>query len=256
MPLLTLDRLTKRFAGLVANDSISFDLVDGAIFALIGPNGAGKSTLFNLISGYYPPTSGRVRFKGKDITGMQQHKVAGLGLVRTYQLVELFRDLTVAENVHVGFHLRSRGGFFSALLRPPWIRKQEKAIRKETEEILEFVGLANRATVKASQLSYGQQRLLELARALASKPTLLLLDEPAAGLTPQETAALSAMIQRINTSGVTVLLIEHDMELVMNLAQKIVVLDSGRKIAEGTPDQVKTNKDVILAYLGGGGLDA
>jgi len=255
MALLTVDCLTKRFAGLVANDSISFDLVDGAIFALIGPNGAGKSTLFNLISGFYPPTSGRVRFEGKDITGMPQHKVAGLGLVRTYQLVELFRELTVAENVQVGFHLRSRGGFFSSLARPPWMQKQERAIKKETEEILEFVGLTEQAGVKASQLSYGQQRLLELGRALAAKPTLLLLDEPAAGLTPQETAALSTMIQRINARGITVLLIEHDMELVMNLAQRIIVLDSGRKIAEGTPEQVKADQDVIQAYLGGGTLD-
>jgi branched-chain amino acid transport system ATP-binding protein len=256
MALLTVDKLVKRFDGLVANDSISFELQEGALFALIGPNGAGKSTLFNLISGYFPPTSGRVLFDGRDITGMPQHKVAALGLVRTYQLVQLFRDLTVAENVYVGFHLRSRGGFVSALVRPPWIKKQEVAIRRETEEILDFIGLAGRASVSASQLSYGQQRLLELARALAAGPKLLLLDEPAAGLTPQETAALAAIIQRINARGVTVLLIEHDMEMVMGLARRIVVLDSGRKIAEGSPEEVKKNEDVIMAYLGGGVADA
>ncbi len=232
MPLLKVDHLTKRFAGLLANDSIGFELTDGAIFALIGPNGAGKSTLFNLISGFYAPTSGRVWLEGRDITGMPQHGIAALGLVRTYQLVELFRELTVAENVQAGFHLRTRGGFFSALARPPWIQRQ------------------------AGQLSYGQQRRLELARTLPSQPKLLLLDEPAAGLTPQETLELAGLIRGIHEQGVTILLIEHDMELVMSLAQHIIVLDAGRKIAEGTPEEVRSNPDVTAAYLGGGALNA
>ena len=220
------------------------------MFAVIGPNGAGKTTLFNAISGFFPPTEGRIAFDGDDITGVAQRTIAARGLVRTYQLVQLFKDLTVAENVHVGFHLVTKGAIGAALLRPRWMREQEARIREETKELLAFVGLSAQAEARADTLPYGQQRLLEVARALAAKPRLLLLDEPAAGLNTDETEKLADTILRIRDGGITVLLIEHDMSLVMRIAQRIVVLDFGRKIAEGTPAEIKAHPDVIAAYLG------
>ena len=250
MALLSVSDVTVRFGGLVANDAISFDVPEGTLYAVIGPNGAGKTTLFNAISGFFAPTSGRIVFEGQNISGLPQHRVAALGIIRTYQLVQLFHDLTVAENVHAGFHLVTRGGIGAALLRPRWVREQEERIRVETRDLLAFVGLGDRADSNASQLPYGQQRLLEVARALAAKPRLLLLDEPAAGLNTQETAALAASILRIRDRGITVILIEHDMSLVMRIAQRIAVLDFGRKIAEGTPEEIKSHPDVIAAYLG------
>ena len=248
--LLSVDRVTKRFGGLLANEAISFDVPEQSVFAVIGPNGAGKTTLFNAISGFFPPTEGRIAFDGNDITGLPQRKIAERGLVRTYQLVQLFKDLTVAENVQVGFHLVTKGAIGAALLRPRWMREQEERIRAETNELLAFVGLAAQAGMRADTLPYGRQRLLEVARALAARPRLLLLDEPAAGLNPEETQALADTILRIRERGITVLLIEHDMSLVMRIAQHIVVLDFGRKIAEGTPEQIKAHPDVIAAYLG------
>jgi branched-chain amino acid transport system ATP-binding protein len=248
--LLSVENVTKRFGGLTANEAISFDVPETTVFAVIGPNGAGKTTLFNAISGFFPPTEGRIAFDGADITGLPQRKIAARGLVRTYQLVQLFKDLTVEENVQVGFHLVTRGAIGAALLRPRWVREQEERIRAETNDLLAFVGLAAQADMRADTLPYGRQRLLEVARALAAKPRLLLLDEPAAGLNPDETQALADTILRIRERGVTVLLIEHDMSLVMRIAQHIVVLDFGRKIAEGTPDQIKQHPDVIAAYLG------
>jgi len=248
--LLSVDTVTKRFGGLLANDRISFDVPEKSVFAVIGPNGAGKTTLFNAISGFFPPSEGRIRFAGDDISGMPQRKIAARGLVRTYQLVQLFKDLTVAENVQVGFHLVTRGAIGAALLRPRWMREQETRIQEETQALLAFVGLGAQADRKADTLPYGQQRLLEVARALAARPRLLLLDEPAAGLNPEETKGLAAAILRIRDRGITVLLIEHDMSLVMQIAQHIVVLDFGRKIAEGTPDEIKSHPDVIAAYLG------
>jgi branched-chain amino acid transport system ATP-binding protein len=248
--LLSVENVTKRFGGLAANEAISFAVPDQTVFAVIGPNGAGKTTLFNAISGFFPPTEGRIAFDGADITGLPQRKIAARGLVRTYQLVQLFKDLTVAENVQVGFHLVTRGAIGAALLRPRWVREQEERIRAETGELLAFVGLAAQADTRADTLPYGRQRLLEVARALAAKPRLLLLDEPAAGLNPDETQALADTILRIRERGITVLLIEHDMSLVMRIAQRIVVLDFGRKIAEGTPDEIKQHPDVVAAYLG------
>jgi len=251
MALLSIRDETKRFGGLVANQSISFDVEEGELLAVIGPNGAGKTTLFNVISGFFPPTSGSIHFDGQDITGRAPHYVASAGLVRTYQLVQLFKHLTVAENVEIGSHRVTRGGVFSALFRPQWMRSQEKHVTQEALELLHFVGLEGQADVQADKLPYGRQRLLEVARALAAKPRLLLLDEPAAGLNTQETEALAEVITRIHRGGTTVILIEHDMSLVMKIAQRIVVVDFGKKIAEGTPDEIKAHPDVLAAYLGG-----
>lgn len=251
MALLSVREETMRFGGLFANQSISFDVEEGELLAVIGPNGAGKTTLFNVISGFFSPTSGSVHFDGKDITGASSHHVASAGLIRTYQLVQLFKHLTVAENVEIGSHRVTRGGIFSALLRPDWMRKQEKSVCEGARELLHLVGLENQADVHADTLPYGRQRLLEVARALAAKPRLLLLDEPAAGLNTQETEALADVIMRIHRGGTTIILIEHDMSLVMKIAQRIVVLDFGKKIAEGTPDEIKAHPEVIAAYLGG-----
>jgi branched-chain amino acid transport system ATP-binding protein len=250
MALLSIQNVSKRFGGLVANDSISFDVPEGSRFAVIGPNGAGKTTLFNTISGFFAPTRGRVMFDGQDVTGRPQAEIASLGLIRTYQLVQLFKDLTVAENVEVGFHRVTTGGVASALLRLPQFREQERRIRRDARELLAFVGLAHRADALAEQLPYGEQRLLEVARALAASPRLLLLDEPAAGLNLQETERLADTILRIGERGVTIVLIEHDMGLVMRVAQHIAVLDFGRKIAEGSPAEIQAHPAVIAAYLG------
>jgi branched-chain amino acid transport system ATP-binding protein len=251
MALLSVHEETMRFGGLFANQSISFDVQEGELLAVIGPNGAGKTTLFNVISGFFPPTSGSIHFDGEDITGKSSHHVASAGLVRTYQLVQLFKQLTVAENVEIGSHRVTRGGIFSALFRPEWMRVQEKSVAQGARDLLRFVGLEHQADMMADTLPYGRQRLLEVARALAAKPRLLLLDEPAAGLNTQETDALAEVITRIHGTGTTVILIEHDMSLVMKIAQRIVVLDFGKKIAEGTPEEIKAHPDVIAAYLGG-----
>jgi branched-chain amino acid transport system ATP-binding protein len=251
VPLLSVRNVTKRYGGLVANHAVSFDVDEGTLFAIIGPNGAGKTTLFNTISGAVAPTSGDIVFDGDSIVGLPQADIAGRGLIRTYQLVQLFKELTVAENVMVGAHRMTQGGVGAALFRPPWVRRQERDLREKTKGILDFVGLSARADVLADHLPYGEQRLLEVARALAAAPRLLLLDEPAAGLNTGETEALAHMIQRVNGRGITVMLIEHDMGLVMRIAQRIAVIDFGRKIAEGTADEIRAHPDVIAAYLGG-----
>lgn len=251
MALLSVSEATKRFGGLLANERISFDVEEGELLAVIGPNGAGKTTLFNVISGFLPPTSGAIRFDGKDITAASSHRIAASGLIRTYQLVQLFEHLTVAENVEIGSHRVTRGGVLAALFRPQWMRRQERSVCEEARELLRFVGLEGQADLPADKLPYGRRRLLEVARALAARPRLLLLDEPAAGLNTQETEALADVIARVNRGGTTVILIEHDMSLVMKIAQRIVVLDFGRKIAEGTPDEIRAHPDVIAAYLGG-----
>ena len=250
-PLLSIRGLTKRFGGLTANSDISLDVPEGSLTAVIGPNGAGKTTFFNMISGALPPTEGRIRFAGEDITGLPPAEVARRGLVRTFQLVQLFRNMTVVENVEVGLHVVTRGTLGAALLRPRWARAQERDVAERARELLAFVGLAGEADRPADRLAYGQQRLLELARALAAKPRLLLLDEPAAGLNTQESAALAAIIRQVNAQGTTVLLIEHDMSLVMRVAGHVAVLDFGRKIAEGAPAAVQAHPDVLAAYLGG-----
>jgi branched-chain amino acid transport system ATP-binding protein len=250
MALLAVRHLTKRFAGLTANSDIDLDIPEGSLFAVIGPNGAGKTTFFNMVSGFLAPTAGTIEFAGEDITNLRQDKIAAKGLVRTFQLVQLFKGMTVAENVEVGFHLATNGGVAAALSRLSWFRRQEADVHAKARELLAFVGLAGQAEQDAELLPYGQQRLLEVARALAAKPRLLLLDEPAAGLNAHETDALAAVIQELNREGTTVLLIEHDMALVTRIAQRIAVLDFGCKITEGTPDEIKRHPDVIAAYLG------
>jgi len=250
MALLAVRNLTKRFAGLTANSDISLEIPEGSLFAVIGPNGAGKTTFFNMVSGFLAPTAGTIEFAGEDITNLRQDKIAAKGLVRTFQLVQLFKGMTVAENVEVGFHLATKGGVAAALSRLTWFRRQEADVHVKARELLAFVGLASQADQDAELLPYGQQRLLEVARALAAKPRLLLLDEPAAGLNAHETEALAAVIQQLNRQGTTVLLIEHDVALVTRIAHRIAVLDFGCKITEGTPDEIKRHPDVIAAYLG------
>jgi branched-chain amino acid transport system ATP-binding protein len=250
MALLAVRNLTKRFAGLTANSDISLEIPEGSLFAVIGPNGAGKTTFFNMVSGFLAPTAGTIEFAGEGITHLRQDRIAAMGLVRTFQLVQLFKGMTVAENVEVGFHLATKGGVAAALMRLAWFRRQETDVHAKARELLAFVGLAAQAGQDAELLPYGQQRLLEVARALAAKPRLLLLDEPAAGLNAHETDALAAVIQELNRQGTTVLLIEHDMALVTRIAQRIAVLDFGCKITEGTPDEIKRHPDVIAAYLG------
>jgi branched-chain amino acid transport system ATP-binding protein len=250
MALLDVRGLTKHFAGLVANNEIDLAVPEGSLFGVIGPNGAGKTTFFNMLSGFLQPTAGSVAFDGTDITDLRQDRIAGMGLIRTFQLVQMFQGMSVAENVEVGFHRTTRGGIASALFRPPWLRRQETEIRVKARELLDFVGLGAQADMNAELLPYGQQRLLEVARAMAAEPRLLLLDEPAAGLNAHETDTLGGIIQQINAGGVTVLLIEHDVGLVTRIAHRIAVLDFGCKIAEGTPDEIKQHPDVIAAYLG------
>ncbi|NWG23691.1 MAG: ABC transporter ATP-binding protein [Pseudorhodoplanes sp.] len=250
MSLLELQNVTQRFGGLVAVDDVSATIAQGGVTAVIGPNGAGKTTLFNAISGFRTPSAGRVVFGGVDITGMAPERIAAIGLVRTFQLVQLFGELTAMENVKVGCHLHTRGDLLAAILRSPATRRSERQVEDDARKLLDFVGLTDVADVAASSLPYGQQRLLEIARALAAQPKLLLLDEPAAGLNSGETARLSATIREIAARGTTVLLIEHDMKLVMSTADRVIVLDFGRKIAEGTPDEVRDNPAVIAAYLG------
>jgi branched-chain amino acid transport system ATP-binding protein len=242
--------VTRRFGGLVAVDAVDLRVEKGGVTAIIGPNGAGKTTLFHVVSGFQTPDQGQVVFEGQDVTGLPPDIIATRGLVRTFQLVQLFRELSVIENVKVGCHLQTRGGVASALLRPKRVRQSEAQVEANARELLAFVGLDPDAVSAASALTYGQQRLLEIARALAAKPKLLLLDEPAAGLNAEETRLLAATIRNIVARGITVLLIEHDMNLVMNTADNVVVLDFGAKIAEGSPRAVRENPAVIAAYLG------
>jgi branched-chain amino acid transport system ATP-binding protein len=250
MALLKARGLTKRFGGLAANNEIDLEVPQGSLFAVIGPNGAGKTTFFNMVSGFLSSSAGSIELDGRDVTRAPQHQIASMGLVRTFQLVQLFNGMSVAENVEVGCHLATKGGVAASLFRPKWFRKQEIEVRERAMELLDFVGLSAQADIEAELLPYGQQRLLELARALAAKPKLLLLDEPAAGLNTQETEGLAHIIQKINAQGTTVLLIEHDVALVTRIAHRIAVLDFGKKIAEGTPEEIKAHPEVIAAYLG------
>jgi branched-chain amino acid transport system ATP-binding protein len=250
MTLLSLNGITQRFGGLLAVDGVDLAVPNGGVTAVIGPNGAGKTTLFNIISGFQTPKAGRIVFDGSDITGHPPEVIAAAGVVRTFQLVQLFQNLSVLENVKVGSHLHTTGGLWSALLRLPRTRAAERAIEARARELLAFVGLDAVADEEANALAYGQQRLLEIARSLAAGPRLLLLDEPAAGLSVEETRRLAAAIRTIAERGTTVLLIEHDMKLVMNTADTVAVLDFGRKIAEGPPEAVREDAAVIAAYLG------
>jgi branched-chain amino acid transport system ATP-binding protein len=247
--LLTVSHLTRIFDGLVAVSDVSFSISAGQIKALIGPNGAGKSTLLNMVSGVLPATRGAVAFNGKTINGRQPHRIAKLGIARTFQNVELFHNMTVIENVMVGRHLRAWSILPTAMLRLG-TGAEDRRLQAESMAILEQVGLQDYAEDFAGELPFGRQRLLEIARALATEPTLLLLDEAASGLSTREKRELVSLIYTIRDAGVTIFMVDHDMELVMGISDEVVVLDHGEKIAEGTPTEIQHNERVIAAYLG------
>ncbi len=252
MPLLEVKGLEKSFGGLKAITDLSFSVPEGQIFSIIGPNGAGKTTLFNLLTNIYKPTKGSIFFNKKDITKLPPFKIAALGISRTFQNLQVFMNMNVVENVMVGCHLRSKSGLFASAFRLPSVIAEEKRVRDMALEALEFCGLKDYSSQPASALPYGILKKLEIARALASKPRLLLMDEPAAGLNDTETMELCRLIEAIRDSGITVLLVEHNMGLVMEISQTVLVLNYGRLLAKGSPRDIQKNPEVIAAYLGEG----
>lgn len=248
--ILETKNLSIQFGGLKAVDDVTFSAQKGDITAIIGPNGAGKTTMFNLIAGFYTPTQGSVIFDGEDITGMKTFKRTDIGMARTFQNINLFKNMTVMDNALVGLHTRMKADPLSCMLRLPNMRKEEKKAREEMMGILELLGLADVADIPAGSLSYGKQKNLEIARAVATRPKLLLLDEPASGLNTQELDELSRRVITIQKQGISIILIEHKMDVVMSISQKIMVLNFGRQIAFGTPDEISNDPIVIEAYLG------
>ncbi len=250
MALLEIKNLSRSFGGLQAVSDVSFSLEPGLIKAVIGPNGAGKTTLFNLICGNIPPSVGSISFQGQHIERLASHQIAALGMSRTFQNIKIFPGMTALENVMVGCHTRSRAGFIAGMLCLPQARQEEREIRRKALELLHLVEIRQTANTEAASLAFGQQRAVELARSLAAEPSLLLLDEPAAGLNIYETAELARLITKIKERGVTILLVEHDMSLVMDISDEIVVLNFGQKMAEDIPARIQQNKEVIQIYLG------
>jgi branched-chain amino acid transport system ATP-binding protein len=250
MSQLVVEGLTKQFGGVKAVQDVSFTITGGTVHSVIGPNGAGKTTLFNLITGIYTPTSGEIRFEGQVVTGAAPFDLARLGMSRTFQNLQVCMNMSAIENVMVGAHLRLSQGLLASVLHLPGLRRADRACRDRAAELMDFVGVGAFHSAHASQMPYGALKRLEIARALAAQPKMILLDEPAAGLNDTETHEVEALIRRIADSGITVVLVEHDMKLVMNLSDHILVLDYGRKLAEGSAEQVRANPVVIAAYLG------
>ena len=250
MALLEVTNLSKSFGGVKAVQNVSFSVDAGIIYSVIGPNGAGKTTLFNLVTGVYTPSEGEVSLDGQAIAGASPYALARMGVSRTFQNLQICMNMSALENVMVGAHLQLDRNLFKAMLRWPSMARRDRQLREEASELMHFVGLGKQLNARADAMSYGALKRLEIARAMAAKPRLLFLDEPAAGLNPKETVEIDELIRKIADSGVTVVLVEHDMKMVMNLSERILVLDYGKKLTEGSAEEVRANPDVIAAYLG------